>query len=96
MFFSTSTGKTENDAVDGTDDFEYYGVSLYGKTSVAGFDLLGDVSATWLKSDFTIGGAADVDTDTTTAVYSFGVQGEKKFKSDLRDVVGRLHAVYRC
>ena len=77
---TAGTGKTENDAVDGTDDFEYYGFSLYGKTSVAGFDLLGDVSATWLKSDFTIGGAADVDTDTTTAVYSFGVQGEKKFE----------------
>ena len=66
-------------------DFEYYGVSLYGKTSVAGFDLLGDVSATWLKSDFTIGGAADVDTDTTTAVYSFGVQGEKKFEMSWAD-----------
>lgn len=82
---TTGTGKTENDAVDGTDDFEYYGFSLYGKTSVAGFDLLGDVSATWLKSDFTIGGAADVDTDTTTAVYSFGVQGEKKFEMSWAD-----------
>lgn len=82
---TAGTGKTENDAVDGTDDFEYYGVSLYGKTSVADFDLLGDVSATWLKSDFTIGGAADVDTDTTTAVYSFGVQGEKKFEMSWAD-----------
>lgn len=82
---TAGTGKTENDAVDGTDDFEYYGVSLYGKTSVAGFDLLGDVSATWLKSDFTIVGAADVDTDTTTAVYSFGVQGEKKFEMSWAD-----------
>ena len=82
---TAGTGKTEHDAVDGTDDFEYYGFSLYGKTSVAGFDLLGDVSATWLKSDFTIGGAADVDTDTTTAVYSFGVQGEKKFEMSWAD-----------
>lgn len=82
---TAGTGKTENDAVDGTDDFEYYGFSLYGKTSVAGFDLLGDVSATWLKSDFTIGGAVDVDTDTTTAVYSFGVQGEKKFEMSWAD-----------
>ena len=82
---TAGTGKTENDAVDGTDDFEYYGFSLYGKTSVAGFDLLGDVSATWLKSDFPIGGAADVDTDTTTAVYSFGVQGEKKFEMSWAD-----------
>ena len=82
---TAGTGKTENDAVDGTDDFEYYGFSLYGKTSVAGFDLLGDVSATWLKSDFTIGGAADVDTDTTIAVYSFGVQGEKKFEMSWAD-----------
>lgn len=82
---TAGTGKTENDAVDGTDDFEYYGFSLYSKTSVAGFDLLGDVSATWLKSDFTIGGVADVDTDTTTAVYSFGVQGEKKFEMSWAD-----------
>lgn len=78
--FTAGTGRTDNDAVDGRDDFDFYGLSLYGKTTVAGFDLLGDVSATWLKSDFTIGGAADVDTDTTTAVYSLGVQGEKTYE----------------
>ncbi len=89
--FTAGTGKTENDAVDGEDDFDFYGLSLYGKTTVAGFDILGDISATWLKSDFTIGGAADVDTDTTTAVYSFGVQGEKTFElswADLTPFIG--------
>ena len=84
--FTGGTGHTDNDAVDGKDDFEYYGLSVYGKTSVAGFDILGDVSATWLRSDFTIGGAADVDTDTTTAVYSFGLQGEKTFEMSWADI----------
>lgn len=83
---TAGTGKTENDKVDGEDDFDFYGLSVYGKTTVAGFDLLGDISATWLKSDFTIGGVADVDTDTTTAVYSFGVQGEKTFEMSWADI----------
>ncbi len=89
--FTGGTGHTDNDAVDGKDDFEYYGLSVYGKTSVGGFDILGDISATWLRSDFTIGGVADVDADTTTAVYSLGIQGEKKFElswADLTPFIG--------
>lgn len=84
--FTGGTGHTDNDAVSGKDDFNYYGLSFYGKTSLGGFNLLGDVSATWLKSDLTIGGVADVDTDTTTTVYSLGVQGEKTFAMSWADV----------
>ena len=77
--FMGGSGKTENDSVAGKDDFNYYGFSLYAKTQVQGIDLEGDVSAAWLKSDLTVGGAADVDTDTTTAVYSLGIQAKKTF-----------------
>ena len=77
--FMGGRGKTENDSVAGKDDFTYYGLSLYAKTQVQGIDLEGDVSAAWLKSDLTVGGAADVDTDTTTAVYSLGIQAKKTF-----------------
>lgn len=89
--FTGGTGHTDNDAVSGRDDFNYYGLSFYGKASVGGFTLLGDVSATWLRSDLSIGGAADVDTDTTTTVYSLGVQGEKTFElswADLTPFIG--------
>lgn len=75
--FMGGSGKTENDSVAGKDDFNYYGLSLYAKTQVQGIDLEGDLSAAWLKSDLTVGGAADVDTDTTTAVYSLGIQAKK-------------------
>lgn len=77
--FMGGSGKTENDSVAGKDDFNYFGLSLYAKTQVQGIDLEGDVSAAWLKSDLTVGGAADVDTDTTTAVYSLGIQAKKTF-----------------
>lgn len=77
--FMGGSGKTENDSVAGKDDFNYYGLSFYAKTQVQGIDLEGDVSAAWLKSDLTVGGAADVDTDTTTAVYSLGIQAKKTF-----------------
>lgn len=77
--FMGGSGKTENDSVAGKDDFNYYGLSLYAKTQVQGIDLEGDVSAAWLKSDLTVGGTADVDTDTTTAVYSLGIQAKKTF-----------------
>lgn len=77
--FMGGSGKTENDSVAGKDDFNYFGLSLYAKTQVQGIDIEGDVSAAWLKSDLTVGGAADVDTDTTTAVYSLGIQAKKTF-----------------
>ena len=77
--FMGGSGKTENDSVAGKDDFTYYGLSLYAKTQVQGIDLEGDLSAAWLKSDLTVGGAADVDTDTTTAVYTLGIQAKKTF-----------------
>ena len=77
--FMGGSGKTENDSVAGKDDFNYYGLSLYAKTQVQGIDLEGDVSAAWLKSDLTVGGTADIDTDTTTAVYSLGIQAKKTF-----------------
>ena len=75
--FTAGTGDSENDDVGVKDDFDFYGLSVYGKTSVGGIDLLDDGSMTLVKSDLTMGGVADVDTDTTTAVYSLGVQAQR-------------------
>lgn len=77
--FTAGNGDSENKTVGVKDDFDFYGLSLYGKTTVGGVDILADASATWLKSDLTMGGLGDVDTDTTTAVYSLGVQAQKTF-----------------
>ena len=79
LAFVAGTGDTENDSVNAEDDFDYYGLSFYTRAQAAGFEILGDVSATWLKSDLTVGGVADVDTDTTTTVWSAGVQVQKPF-----------------
>ncbi len=49
-------------------------------------DILADASATFVKSDLTVGGGADVDTDVTTSVYSFGVQGRTTFELAAADV----------
>ena len=75
--FTAGKGDSENKAVGVKDDFDFYGLSVYGKTSVGGIDLLADGSMTFVKSDLTMGGVADVDTDTTTAVYSLGVQAQR-------------------
>lgn len=75
--FTAGTGDSENDDVGVKDDFDFYGLSVYGKTSVGGIDLLADGSMTFVKSDLTMGGVADVDTDTTTVVYSLGVQAQR-------------------
>lgn len=80
------TGDTKNSSVSAKDDFNFYGVSLYGKTTAGNIDLLADASATFVKSDLTVGGAANVDTDVTTSVYSFGVQGQTTFNLDAVDV----------
>ena len=75
--FTAGTGDSENDDVGVKDDFNFYGLSVYGKTAVGGVDILADGSVTWVKSDLTMGGVADVDTDTTTTVYSLGVQAQR-------------------
>ena len=77
--FTAGKGDSENKAVGVKDDFDFYGLSVYGKTAVGGVDLVADASMTFLKSDLTMGGVADVDTDTDTTVYSMGVQAQKTF-----------------
>ena len=75
--FTAGTGDSENDDVGVRDDFNFYGLSVYGKTGIGSVDLLADASMTFVKSDLTMGGVADVDTDTTTAVYFLGVQAQR-------------------
>ena len=77
--FTAGKGDSENKAVGVKDDFDFYGLSVYGKTTVGGVDLVADASMTFLKSDLTMGGVADVNTDTDTTVYSLGVQAQKTF-----------------
>ena len=84
--FTAGTGDTKNSAVSGKDDFDFYGLSVYGTTTLGSVDVLADASVSVLKSDLTVGGVADVDTDVTTSVYSFGVQGQKTFALDVADI----------
>ena len=77
--FTAGKGDSENKAVGVKDNFDFYGLSVYGKTAVGGVDLVADASMTFLKSDLTMGGVADVNTDTDTTVYSMGVQAQKSF-----------------
>ena len=77
--FTAGKGDSENKAVGVKDDFDFYGLSVYGKTAVGGVDLVADASMTFLKSDLTMGGVADVNTDTDTTIYSMGVQAQKSF-----------------
>lgn len=74
---AAGSGDTDNDDVDAKDEFDYYGISVYGRTTVGFVDILGDVSATLLKSDMKMDGVADIDTDTDTTVYSAGIQAQK-------------------
>ena len=77
--FTAGKGDSENKAVGVKDNFDFYGLSVYGKTAVGGVDLVADASMTFLKSDLTMGGVADVNTDTDTTVYSMDVQAQKSF-----------------
>lgn len=78
--FSAGTGSTRNNAVAGKDDFNYYGLTAYAQRECAGVTLTADASATWLKSELTVGGAADVDNDADSAVYAIGLEGKKDFE----------------
>lgn len=84
--FTAGTGDTKNSAVSGKDDFDFYGLSVYGTTTLGSVDVLADASVNVLKSDLTVGGVADVDTDVTTSVYSFGVQGQKTLALDVANI----------
>ena len=83
---AAGTGDTDNDKVNAKDEFDYYGISAYGRTTVGFVDILGDVSATFLKSDMKMHGVADIDADTDTAVYSAGVQAQKTLNLGWADV----------
>ena len=83
---TAGTGDTKNHSVSAKDEFNYYGASVYGKTKAGSVDILADASATFVKSDLTVGDVADVDTDVTTSVYSFGVQGRTTFELAAADV----------
>ncbi|MDO5531783.1 hypothetical protein [Sutterella sp.] len=84
--FSAGTGSTRNGAVSAKDDFSWYGLSLYGRTALAGIGLTADLSATWLRSDLSVGGVAQVDAATTTAVYAFGVEASGIFDAGFAEV----------
>lgn len=75
--FIAGRGTTDNDAVSGKDDFDYYGFSIYGRMSAMGFDILGDASVTKLDSNLTIGDGVDVNADASTLVWSIGGQLRK-------------------
>ncbi len=83
---TAGTGDTKNHSVSAKDEFNYYGASVYGKATAGSVDILADASATFVKSDLTVGNGAAVDTDVTTSVYSFGVQGRKTFELAAADV----------
>ncbi len=83
---AAGTGDTDNDKVNAKDEFDYYGISAYGRTTVGFVDILGDVSATFLKSDMKMHGVADIDADTDTAVYSAGIQAQKTLNLGWADV----------
>ena len=86
MALTAGFGDTENSAVSAKDDFTYYGVSAYGKGKVGCVDVLADASVMMLKSDMTVGGVANVDTEMDTTVYSLGVQAQKTFAFDAVNV----------
>ena len=77
--FTLGNGETENKIVNLTDDFYFYGVSFYGKTTIGSVDVLADATLTKIKSELAMGGAAKVDAKTRSIVYSLGIQAQKTF-----------------
>jgi outer membrane autotransporter protein len=84
--FSAGAGSTKNNSVSGKDKFDYYGLSVYGATSLGAVDLKADASIMLLKSDISIGGVADVKSDVKTYVYSLGIEAGRTFDLGAVDV----------
>lgn len=72
--FTAGTGDTDNDDVAAKDEFDFYGLSFYGKKAIGAYDVLFDATAAWVKSDLKVNGVADLTTDTTTSVYGLGAE----------------------
>lgn len=72
--FTAGTGDTDNDDVAAKDEFDFYGLSFYGKKSIGAYDVLFDATAAWVKSDLKVNGVAGLTTDTTTSVYGLGAE----------------------
>ena len=80
MALTAGSGDSENSAVVAKDDFNYYGVSVYGKTAIGSVKVLADASVAIVKSDMTVGGVANVEAETDTTVFSMGIQAQKTFE----------------
>ena len=80
MAVTAGSGDSENDAVAAKNDFNYYGLSVYGKTMVGSVEVLADASVTMVKNDMMVGGVADVEAEADTMVYSMGIQAQKTFE----------------
>ena len=78
--FMAGIGETDNDRAAAEDEFDYYGLSLYGQYSFGSVKVSADASATWLKSDLKVGGSAHAAADATTSVYSFGLTAARDFE----------------
>ena len=76
---AAGTGSTRNNAVAAKDDFSNYGAALYAQRDFGGFVLTADASASVLKSDLSVGGAAQVQADATTSVYGLGLEAKRDF-----------------
>ena len=75
--FTSGTGDSENDDVGVKDDSTSTAFPSTARPASAALICSPTLSMTFVKSDLTMGGVADVDTDTTTAVYSLGVQAQR-------------------
>lgn len=77
--FMGGSGTTDNDRVNAEDDFDYYGLKVYGRYDFGFLHVTADAGVTWLKSDFSVKGAASTEADTTTTVYDFGIAAGHDF-----------------
>lgn len=77
--FAAGTGSTRNHNVSGKDSFNSYGLTGYIQREVGGVTLTADASATWISSELSIGGVADVSEDADTTVYSLGAEVKKSY-----------------
>lgn len=77
--FMGGSGTTDNDRVNAEDDFDYYGLKVYGRYDFGFLHVTADAGVTWLSSDFSVKGPASTKADTTTTVYDFGIAAGHDF-----------------
>ncbi len=94
MNVGSGDADSQGDLVSTSNDFDYFGLALYGSYEFGGFKLAADVGYTFLSSDIDQSNYSKLTTDTDSTVATFGLAGKYTFDLGVVDIAPHIGVRY--